>query len=78
MDRGCNMREKIDMVLNEIRPALLADGGDVELVDVSEGVVTLRLTGACSGCPMAVVTLRHGIEALLKEQVPEVEQVVAV
>jgi Fe-S cluster biogenesis protein NfuA len=72
------MREKIDMVLNEIRPALLADGGDVELVDVSEGVVTLRLTGACSGCPMAVVTLRHGIEALLKEQVPEVEQVVAV
>jgi Fe-S cluster biogenesis protein NfuA len=78
MDRGCNMREKIDMVLNETRPALLADGGDVELVDVSEGVVTLRLTGACSGCPMAVVTLRHGIEALLKEQVPEVEQVVAV
>jgi Fe-S cluster biogenesis protein NfuA len=78
MDRGCNMREKIDMVLNEIRPALLADGGDVELVDVSEGVVTLRLTGACSGCPMAAVTLRHGIEALLKEQVPEVEQVVAV
>jgi Fe-S cluster biogenesis protein NfuA len=78
MDRGWNMREKIDMVLNEIRPALLADGGDVELVDVTEGVVTLRLTGACSGCPMAVVTLRHGIEALLKEQVPEVEQVVAV
>jgi len=72
------MREKVEMVLNEIRPALLADGGDVELVDVSDGVVTLRLTGACHGCPMAVVTLRHGIERVLKEQVPEVEEVVAV
>jgi Fe-S cluster biogenesis protein NfuA len=72
------MREKVEMVLNEIRPALLADGGDVELVDVSGGVVTLRLTGACNGCPMAVVTLRHGIESVLKEQVPEVEEVVAV
>jgi Fe-S cluster biogenesis protein NfuA len=72
------MREKVEMVLNEIRPALLADGGDVELVDVSDGVVTLRLTGACNGCPMAVVTLRHGIESVLKEQVPEVEEVVAV
>ncbi len=72
------MREKVEMVLNEIRPALLADGGDVELVDVSDGVVTLRLTGACNGCPMAVVTLRHGIERVLKEQVPEVEEVVAV
>jgi len=72
------MREKVEMVLNEIRPALLADGGDVELVDVSDGVVTLRLTGACHGCPMAVVTLRHGIESVLKEQVPEVEEVVAV
>jgi len=50
----------------------------VELVDVSDGVVTLRLTGACNGCPMAVVTLRHGIERVLKEQVPEVEEVVAV
>ncbi len=72
------MREKVEMILNEIRPALLADGGDVELVDVSDGVVTLRLTGACHGCPMAVVTLRHGIERVLKEQVPEVEEVVAV
>ena len=72
------MREKVEMVLKGIRPALLADGGDVELVDVSDGVVTLRLTGACNGCPMAVVTLRHGIESVLKEQVPEVEEVVAV
>jgi Fe-S cluster biogenesis protein NfuA len=72
------MREKVEMALNAIRPALVSDGGDVELVDVRDGVVTLRLTGACHGCPMAVVTLRHGIERVLKEQVPEVEEVVAV
>lgn len=72
------MREKVETVLNEIRPALLADGGNVELVDVSEGVVRLRLTGACNGCPMAVMTLRHGIERVLKEQVPEVKEVVGV
>ena len=72
------MREKVETVLNEIRPALLADGGDVELVDVSGGVVTLRLTGACNGCPMAVVTLRDGIERVLREQVPEIKEVVAV
>jgi Fe-S cluster biogenesis protein NfuA len=77
MDRRHNMREKVEEVLNQIRPALLADGGDVELVDVSEGVVTLRLTGACGGCPMATVTLRQGIEQVLKEQVPEIKEVVA-
>jgi Fe-S cluster biogenesis protein NfuA len=71
------MREKVVEVLNQIRPALLADGGDVELLDVSEGVVTLRLTGACGGCPMATVTLKQGIEQVLKEQVPEVKEVVA-
>jgi len=71
------MREKVEEVLNQIRPALLADGGDVELVEVSEGVVTLRLTGACGGCPMATVTLKHGIEQVLKEKVPEVKEVVA-
>ena len=71
------MREKVEEVLNQIRPALLADGGDVELVDVSEGVVTLRLTGACGGCPMATVTLKQGIEQVLKEKMPEVKEVVA-
>lgn len=71
------MREKVEEVLRQIRPALLADGGDVELVEVSEGVVTLRLTGACGGCPMATVTLKQGIEQVLKEQVPEVKEVVA-
>jgi Fe-S cluster biogenesis protein NfuA len=56
----------------------LADGGDVQLVDVKDGVVTLRLTGACGGCPMATMTLRGGIERVLKEQVPEVKEVVAI
>lgn len=71
------MREKVEEVLNQIRPALLVDGGDVELVDVSEGVVTLRLTSACGGCAMATVTLKQGIEQVLKEQVPGVKEVVA-
>ena len=72
------MREKVEAALAKIRPALQADGGDVELVEVSEGVVKLRLTGACGGCPMAAMTLQHGIERVLKEQIPEVKEVVAV
>ena len=72
------MRERVEAVLAEIRPNLLADGGDVELVDVEAGVVTLRLTGACSGCPMRTMTLQGGIERYLKQQVPEVKEVVAV
>ena len=72
------MREKVEAVLDQIRPALMVDGGDVQLVDVNEGVVTVRLTGACGGCPMATMTLRYGIERMLKEQVPEVKEVVAV
>jgi len=71
------MRDKVEAVLNLVRPSLRADGGDVELIDVSEGVVTVRLTGACGGCPMATMTLRNGIERALKEQVPEVKEVVA-
>ena len=72
------MREKVEAALNRIRPALQADGGDVELVDVSDGVVKLRLMGACGGCPMATMTLKAGIERVLKEEVPEVQEVVAV
>ena len=72
------MREKVEAALAQVRPALLADGGDVQLIDVKDGVVTLRLTGACGGCPMATMTLRGGIERVLKEQVPEVKKVVAV
>jgi Fe-S cluster biogenesis protein NfuA len=72
------MREKVEAALDQIRPALLADGGDVELVAINEGVVTLRLTGACGGCPMAAMTLQHGIERVLKEEVPEITEVIAV
>ncbi|MDH5363692.1 MAG: NifU family protein [Dehalococcoidia bacterium] len=72
------MREKIEAALEQIRPALLADGGDVQLVDVSNGVVKVKLSGACGGCPMAAMTLRQGIERVLKEQVPEVKEVIAI
>ena len=72
------MREKVETALAKIRPALQADGGDVELVDVNEGVVKLKLKGACSGCPMATMTLQQGIARILKEQIPEVKEVVAV
>ena len=72
------MREDVERVLGEIRPRLQADGGDDELVDVNDGVVSLRLKGACFGCPMATVTLQQGIAKLLKEQLPDVKEVVAV
>ena len=72
------MKEKVEAALAKIRPALQADGGDVELVDVEEGVVKLSLKGACAGCPVAEMTLKQGIERLLKEQIPEVKEVVAV
>lgn len=68
------MREKVESVLNEIRPSLQSDGGDVELVDVSnDGVVKVKLTGACGGCPMSMITLKMTIEKRLKEAVPEVK-----
>ena len=71
------MKERVEAALQTIRPMLQADGGDVELVGVDEGVVTVRLTGACSGCPMAALTLKEGIEQRLKELVPEVKSVEA-
>jgi len=70
------LKEKVEKALEEIRPALQADGGDVELVDVNqEGVVKVRLTGACGCCPMSTYTLKLGIEQKLKEKIPEVKQV---
>ena len=72
------MDEKVKTALAQIRPALQADGGDVELVDVKDGTVRVKLTGACGGCPMATITLKKGIERVLKEQIPEVKEVVAV
>ena len=72
------MREKVEAALDKIRPALRADGGDIELVDVKDGVVTVRLTGACGGCPMSTMTLKMGVERIVKEEVPEVKELVAV
>lgn len=70
------LKEKIEKALDEIRPVLQADGGNVELVDVTkEGVVKVRLTGACGSCPMSTHTLKLGIEQKLKEKVPEVNKV---
>lgn len=73
------MEEKVRTALDDVRPSLQADGGDVELVDVTEGgIVKVRLTGACGNCPMAQMTLKIGIEKYLRERVPEVAEVVAV
>ncbi|MEJ2182014.1 MAG: NifU family protein [Nitrospirota bacterium] len=73
------MKEKVSEVLEEIRPALQADGGDLELVEVTdEGLVKLKLKGACGHCPMSTMTLKMGIEKRLRERVPEVREVQAV
>jgi len=73
------MKEKVIEVLQEIRPMLQRDGGDIELVDVKEdGQVLVKLQGACAGCPGATMTLKAGVERILKERIPEVKEVVAV
>ena len=73
------MREQIEQALDKIRPALQRDGGDIELVDVEEnGVVKVRLTGACGGCPMSQMTLKQGVERIVKQLVPEVKTVESV
>ena len=70
------LKEQVEKVLEEVRPALQADGGDVDLVDVTEdGIVKVRLTGACGSCPMSIYTLKLGIEQRLKEKIPEVKEV---
>jgi Fe-S cluster biogenesis protein NfuA len=71
------VKEKIEAALNKIRPALRADGGDVEVVEIKDGTVKVRLTGACGGCPMSTMTLKNAVEKVIKEQVPEVKKVVA-
>jgi Fe-S cluster biogenesis protein NfuA len=71
------MREEVEAALEQIRPALRADGGDVELVDVVDGVVSVRLTGGCGGCPMSAMTLKNGIERVVMSEVPGVKEVVA-
>ena len=73
------MREQIEQALNKIRPALQRDGGDIELVEVEEsGIVKVRLTGACGGCPMSQMTLKQGVERIVKQLVPEVKSVESV
>ena len=69
---------QVERALETIRPALQADGGDIELVGIEDKVVTVRLTGACSGCPMAQMTLKHGVEVRVRELVPEIERIEAV
>lgn len=69
------MREDVEKALQKIRPSLQADGGDIELVDVIDGIVKVRLKGACGGCPMSQMTLKMGVERVLKQQVPEVKGV---
>ncbi|MBF0474959.1 MAG: NifU family protein [Deltaproteobacteria bacterium] len=72
------MKERVQAALDKIRPSLRADGGDVELVDVVDGVVKVKLQGACSGCPMSQMTLKMGIEKIIKQSVPEVISVESV
>jgi len=73
------MKDKIEAALEKIRPSLQADGGDVELVEITaDGVVKVKMTGACSGCPMKQMTLQMGIGRALKEEIPEIKEIVAV
>lgn len=73
------MKEQVEKALEKVRPALMRDGGNVELVEVDDqGVVKVRLTGACGGCPMATITLKQGIERVLKQEIPSVKEVVSV
>ena len=77
--QGGDMKDKIEKALEKIRPMLAADGGNIELVDVSkDGVVKLKLTGTCGCCPMSQMTLKMGVERILKQEVPEVKEVVAI
>ena len=72
------MREKVEASLDKVRPTLRANGGDVELVDVKDGVATVKLTGACGSCPMSTMTLQLGVERVIKEAIPEIKELVAV
>lgn len=72
------MRDRVEAALNKVRPKLQADGGDVKLIDVtSDGIVKVKLTGACGGCPMSQTTLKMSIEKVIKQEVPEVKEVIA-
>jgi len=78
-EKGATMKERVEAALNKIRPMLMADGGNVDLVEVSDdGIVRLKLTGTCGCCPMSQMTLKMGIEKLLKEEVPEIKEIIAI
>jgi Fe-S cluster biogenesis protein NfuA len=72
------MQEKVEEVLDKVRPVLVRDGGNVELIEVTDGTVKVKLVGACAGCPMSTMTLKNGIERILKQEIPEVKEVIAV
>lgn len=72
------MKEKVEKALQTIRPALQGDGGDIELVSVEDGIVKVRLTGACGGCPMSQITMTQGVEQAIKKAVPQVKKVIAI
>jgi len=72
------MRERVEQVINRIRPAVQMDGGDIELVDITDGIVKLRLVGSCHGCPSSMMTLKAGIERAIQAEVPEVKGVEAI
>ena len=72
------MKEIVEKALEKIRPALQRDGGNIELIDVTDGVVKVKLTGACGGCPMSQMTLKMGVEKVLKQELPEIKRVEAV
>ncbi len=73
-----NIREKVEKAIQEIRPNLQADGGDIELVDVAGGVAKVKLKGACAGCPMSTMTVKMGVENFLRRKVPEITRVDAI
>lgn len=73
------LKEQVEAVLAKVKPLLQRDGGDVQLIDITaDGVVKVKLTGACSGCPMSTLTLKNAIEETIKKEIPEVKSVVQV
>jgi Fe-S cluster biogenesis protein NfuA len=77
-DKVSDLKKSVELALEKIRPMLQRDGGDIELVEVTDGVVKVRLTGACKGCPMSQMTLKQGVEKLLLKEVPGLKEVQAV
>lgn len=74
-----SIKAKVEEILDQVRPSLQADGGDVELLDVTEdGIVKVQLQGACGSCPFSTMTLKHGIEARIKEALPEIKEVMSI